>query len=96
MKKEILPTVARAGMTQAFYTGVLEGYKDVLNEIEDMKDTFDGNEKEMFVLKSLERTILLQSKNETEKMHKGMSRFRILPKKRSIFNRLLLFNHKKA
>lgn len=47
----------------------------------------------MFVLKSLEKTILLQSKIENEKMNKAMSVFNIHTK-RSLFSKL--FNKEKA
>lgn len=94
MTKNILPTVARAGMTEAFYTGIEEGYEDVLKEIEEMKEDFEGNAKEMFVLKALEKTILLQSKVEAENKKREMNKYNIKPKKKSLFRRL--FTNKKA
>ncbi|PKE16732.1 hypothetical protein [Macrococcoides caseolyticum] len=94
MTKNILPTVARTGMTEAFYTGIQEGYEDVLNEIEEMKEDFEGNAKEMFVLKALEKTILLQSKVEAENKKREMNKYNIKPKKKSLYSRL--FTNKKA
>ncbi|MEB8171700.1 hypothetical protein NGH30_07610 [Macrococcus caseolyticus] len=94
MTKNILPTVARAGMTEAFYTGIQEGYEDVLNEIAEMKETFEGNEKEMFVLYSLEKIVLLQYKLEAENKKREMNKYNIKPKKKSLLSRL--FTNKKA
>ena len=94
MTKNILPTVARAGMTEAFYTGIQEGYEDVLNEIAEMKETFEGNEKEMFVLYSLEKIVLLQCKLEAENKKREMNKYNIKPNKKSLFSRL--FTNKKA
>lgn len=93
-KNHELPVEARYGMTKSFYAGVQESYKDVLEEIREMKETFEANEKEMFVLNSLEKSIFLSVENEKLREQKAMNIFNVIEAKESILKRVLksIFN----
>lgn len=98
MKKSNLSTVAKAGMVQAFYTGVQEGYGDAIIEIEEMKKAFNENDKEMIILKSLEKSLVLSSKKQRENEKREMSKYRIVATKHSVLKKIIhvFFRNKKA